>query len=80
MISLGRMLFWSFSDQREAKFAQNEVYQVSWKITTQNFSDFLYHVTVEYKPKIDQNDFFGKNLVLKFLGPEVPETSVKRDF
>ena len=34
---------------------------------TLNLSDFLNEVATTYKLKIDLNNFFGKNIVLRFL-------------
>ena len=42
-----------------------EIYE---KLTLKVFLTFLHKVTVAYKLKIYLNDFFGRNLVLRFFG------------
>ena len=56
---------------------QDEVLQVLEKIDLQNFSDFLYKVTVAYQLIIDLSDIFGKNLVLRFLDQKLFEMGPK---
>ena len=47
--------------------ALDKVFQIFWKIGTQNFSDFFLHkVTVAYRLEMDSCDFCGKTL--KFVG------------
>ena len=56
-----------FLDQKGPKWAQNEVFQVLAKMDFQTFPDFMHKVTVTGKFKIDINDFFGKNIFLRFF-------------
>ena len=65
-----KILFWGFGSCSAQKLcAQNEVLQVLWKINLLIFSDFFLKFTVSYKLKKSTSMiFFGKYLVLRFLG------------
>ena len=42
----------------QAKWTQNDVFLVFYKIDPQNFSDFLHKVLLTLRLKIDPNDVF----------------------
>ena len=59
--SFGKSLVLRFMDTKSHKSLQNEVFQVFWKINTQNFSDFLHKIIAAYKLKINFTEMFWEN-------------------
>ena len=52
------------------KYIKYEVFEILWKVEVYNVFDFdfLHKAAVAFRFKIDLNDFFDKNLVLRFFG------------
>ena len=69
----GKILFLGFL-RKLAKMAQNNVFQVLWKIDGHFY--FLDKVTVAYQRKIDLNGFFGKKICFEVFGPKGAQNEV----
>lgn len=52
------------------KYIKCEVFEILWKVEVYKVFDFdfLHKAAVAFRLKIDLNDFFDKNLVLRFFG------------
>lgn len=58
----GKNLVLKFFGQKEAKCAQNEVFQVFWKVNCPNFPELLHNVTVAFNLTVDYDRIFGISL------------------
>ena len=63
-----------FSVQEGSNWAQKEL-KFYKKIYSHNFTNFLHHVIIAYRLKIELYDFFGKSLILRLLPKIGPKSA-----